>query len=72
MGDRRTESDKVNLDEANFGIRGNAKDLNQLSSSGRAAQDRRSAKAMKALAQAGKNLEEKEKREEKEEKDGKK
>ncbi len=37
MEDRRTDSGKVNLDEANMGIRGNAKDLNQLSSSGRAA-----------------------------------
>ena len=33
-------------------IRGNAKELSQLSSSGRATQDGRSAKAMKSLAQA--------------------
>ena len=58
MGDRHSDSsDQANLEEANFGIRGNPKDINQVSSSGRDAQRKRSTKALESLAEAGKKLE---------------
>jgi hypothetical protein len=61
MSDRRSESShEGTIEEAKVGIKGDAQTLNQLSSSGRSAQQRRIKKALASLDAAASELQSRE------------
>jgi hypothetical protein len=57
MGDRQSDgNDKATIEEGVVGIKGDPKTLNQLSSSGRAAQQKRMGKALESLGKAARDI----------------